>query len=441
MRRVVISGIGIVAPIGDSTDSFWKNSLAGVSSVAAIPEEWRAYHTYSSKIWAPLPAVNFTRHRISRIELMQSDMTALLAMVAADQALSMSGVDALAKSEKKNSFSLSGIDPKRGGVFIGTGIGGIVSFAANEGNHLFSPVRQALPAHDSAMIGRIIRFPPKFHPFSVAMSMPNTAAATLGIKYSISGANCTFCGACAAGTIAIGQAFRAIQRDEIDWALAGGVEYLRDDYGGVFRGFDCAGTLISKSEHREANRPFDKNRSGFLMAEGGCALLALESLDHAAGRRIFPPVAEIRGFAETFDAVSMMSPDPEGVEVERMIRSVLADAGCPPQEVDYINAHGTGTPANDDAETAVLERVFSDRPLIGATKSLTGHMIGASGAVEAAVTALSLRDQTTHACKNLHDPIRPLNFVRQVRHYPMKTALTQSFAFGGHNAALVLSRC
>jgi 3-oxoacyl-[acyl-carrier-protein] synthase II len=445
MRRVVISGIGIVASIGADTASFWNNCLAGAASVARIPEEWAAYHSYSSKMWAPLPTVDFSRHHINRIEIMQCDKTALLAMAAADQALSMSGANLILKNEKKNTFSLYGLDPLRCGVYMGTGVGGIASFAANEGNHLFSNIREsfsdsAFIAEKQEQLSRIVRYPPRFHPFAVAMTMPNTAAATLGIKYSLNGPNRTFCNACAAGTTALGEAFRAISRNELDWALAGGVEYLHDDYGGIFRGFDIAGTLISGNPEPQANRPFDANRRGFLMAEGGCAILVLESLEHAKYRHAPQSIAEIRGFAETFDATSIMSPDPSGTHVERMIRLALADANIPACDIDYINAHGTGTQANDDIEAAVIERVFADRPLVNATKSLTGHAIGASGAIEAAVTALSLQTQTTHACLNLREPIRPLNFVRETRQYSIETALTQSFAFGGHNAGLVMSR-
>jgi 3-oxoacyl-[acyl-carrier-protein] synthase II len=445
MRRVIVSGIGIVAANGADTASFWNNCLAGAASIAGIPEEWAAYHSYSSKMWAPLPVIDFLRHRITRVEIMQNDMTALLAIAAADQALFMSGVDPFLKNEKKNTFTLCDLDPLRCGVFMGTGVGGIASFAANEGNHLFSRIRESFSdstfiAEKQEQFSRIIRYPPRFHPFAVAMTMPNTASASLGIKYSLNGLNRTFCNACAAGATAIGEAFRAIRMNELDWALAGGVEYLHDDYGGIFRGFDSAGTLIPGGVDPEANRPFDANRSGFLMAEGGCAILVLESLEHAQRRRAPLAIAEIRGFAETFDATSIMSPDPSGAQVERMIRLALADANIPAYDIDYINAHGTGTLANDDIEAAVIERVFTNRPLVNATKSLTGHAIGASGAIEAAVTALSLHAQTTHACKNLREPIRPLNFVRETRRYPIETALTQSFAFGGHNAGIVMSR-
>jgi 3-oxoacyl-[acyl-carrier-protein] synthase II len=272
------------------------------------------------------------------------------------------------------------------------------------------------------------------------MSMPNTAAATLGIKYSLHGSNITVCNACAAGTTAIGRAYLAIRGGEADAALAGGVEYLRDDYGGIFRAFDAAKTLVDAGEDpSKANRPFDKARTGFLFAEGGAAILMMESLDHALARGA-RPLAEICSFAETFDAYSMMSPDPSGKHIELMLRAALTQAGITALDIDYINAHGTGTVVNDDIEARTIERIFGDKPLVNSTKSLIGHSVGASGAIEVAVTALSIQSQTTHICKNLENPILPLRFVREAKAYPIQKALTQSFAFGGHNAAVVLSR-
>jgi len=447
MVRVVITGIGVICPAGGSTEEFWNNCLSGSAAVTAIPEEWALYSTFSSTIWAPLPPIDFLKSRLSRIELMQNDTTALLAVAASDQALAMSGTVAKMVNEKKNTYALEAIDPLRAGVFMGTGIGGIASFAANEGHQLYAPVSAALrsnPGGDTASfdaIHRLLRYPPRFHPFAVAMSMPNTSSATLGIKYSLNGPNLTVCNACCAGATAIGYALKAIRNSEIDWALAGGVEYLRDGYGGIFKGFDIAKTLVNPgADPASANRPFDTARSGFLFAEGGAAVLVLESLDHAQKRNA-QPLAEILSYAESFDAHSIMSPDPSGTQSERTVRKALDEAGMTPENIDYINAHGTATPANDEIEARLIERVFPHGPLVNATKSLTGHAIGASGAIETAVTALSLCTQTVHGCKNLINPVRPLRFVQKSGAYPIQTALTQSFAFGGHSAALILSRC
>ena len=276
------------------------------------------------------------------------------------------------------------------------------------------------------------------NPFSVAMAMPNGTAAVLGIRYGIRGRNAVNAGACAAGTIAVGHALRAIQSGEVNFALAGGVEYLVDPLGGAFRSFDVVQALVRAGDTpARANRPFDAARSGFLFAEGGGAVLVVEEREHAL-RRNAPIVAELAGYAETFDAYSVMMPEPSGVQVERMIRMALADAGMEPADIDYVNAHGTGTVVNDALEATVLNRVFGERPLVNSTKGLIGHTIGASGAIEAAVAALSIRDQTTHPCANLDNPIPGLRYVRESGPFPIRAALSESFAFGGHNAAVVL---
>jgi 3-oxoacyl-[acyl-carrier-protein] synthase II len=226
----------------------------------------------------------------------------------------------------------------------------------------------------------------------------------------------------------------------VDLALCGGAEYLGDPYGGIFRGFDVARTLARVDVHpTRANRPFDRDRTGFLLAEGGAGVLVCEEWE-AAHRRGARPLAEIAGYAETFDGHSIMMMEPSGRRITDMLTAALDDAGCTPGAIDYINAHGTGTLVNDEIESAVIERLFGGRPLVAATKSLTGHCIGASGGIEAAVTALSLARQETHACGNLENPIRDLRFVRDAGPCRIDTGITQSFAFGGHNAAVVMRR-
>lgn len=445
----MITGIGVVAPNGAQTDIFWDCCLRGIASVDKIPEAWKSYYPSLSTIWAPLPPVDFLNYRFNRLEMMQSDMSAMLAGVAAHQALSNAHIDVILTNEKKNSYTLQNIDALRTGVYIGTGIGGISSVISSQGNHLLSAVQKQLTQECNKPVesgnnkierSNVIRFPPRYNPFTVTMCMPNTAAATLGIKYTLHGPNITVCNACAAGTSAIGRAFLAIRNDEADTALAGGTEYLRDDYGGIFRAFDTAKTLVNAGDDPlKANRPFDKARTGFLFAEGGAAILVLESLDSAIARGV-KPIAEISSYAETFDAYNMMSPDTSGFHTERMLRTAVSKAGLDTHDIDYINTHGTGTLVNDEIEATTIERVFGDKPLINSTKSLIGHSIGASGAIEAAVTALSIQSQTTHRCNNLDNPIVPLRFVREVKKYLIQAAITQSFAFGGHNAALVLSR-
>jgi 3-oxoacyl-[acyl-carrier-protein] synthase II len=272
------------------------------------------------------------------------------------------------------------------------------------------------------------------------MLMPNAASAAVANKHSIRGPNLTYCVACASGTVAVGHAYRAVRDGEVALAVSGGAEFLYDEHGHIFRGFDVAGTLVRDcADPEKANRPFDEKRSGFLFSQGGAAVLVLEELERALRRRA-PIIAELVGFAETFDAHSMMSLAPGGGEIERMLRASLADAGLEARAVGYVNAHGTGTQNNDAIEGEVIRRVFGDSAAVNSTKSLLGHTIGASGAFEALVTALTLRDGRTHINRNLDAPCCDLNFVRSTGAFAPEVGLSQSFAFGGHNAALVLRR-
>ncbi len=382
------------------------------------------------------------------------DKAELIALACSHQALLDAGFRLQVKDEKKNTFTIENADAEQWTVSCGTGIGGIASFSSNQGNHcglaplgflkqLGHDLEKAGAAAD--ILARVeeaeqyFRMPAKFHPMTVAMTMANGCSACVGIKYGLTGSNATVSMACAAGTAAIGRSFRAISRGESDCALAGGVEYLGDDFGGCFRGFDVARTLVQSSDPDKANRPFDQDRSGFLFAEGGGGMLVLEEREHAINRgaRIY---AEITGFAETFDAYSLMAMEPKALGAARMIDAALHEAEIGKEEIGYVNAHGTGTILNDEVESALIERVFDSRPLVNSTKSLVGHTIGASGAIEAAVTALSLRNQTTHISRNIEKPVRDLNFVQKAGPCRIGHALTQSFAFGGHNACLVMSR-
>jgi 3-oxoacyl-[acyl-carrier-protein] synthase II len=442
-RRVVITGTGIVAPGSADRNAFWENALAKKTAIADVPDHWSLYFQPFSTVWAPLPAIDWARYPLSRVESMQLDMTAKLAIAASWQALEQAGIRPRPVDEKKNAYDLPGVDASRSAVFLGTGMGGIFSFAANEGHQLYAPLRSSLGrgAIPPESEFPFVRCTPRFNPFAVSMSMPNGASAALGIKYGMTGVNRTIGGACAAGTMAIGEAFESVARGDNDFALAGGVEYLADEYGGIFRAFDIARTLVFTGEDPAiANRPFDCNHSGFLFAEGGCGVLVLEEREHAL-KRGAAPIAEIAGYAETFDAHSAMAIDPSGRQIEWMLAGLMDKAKISPSAIDYINTHGTGTVANDEIEAGVIGRLFGNRPVINATKSLVGHTIGAAGAIEAAVTALTIRYQTVHGCANLDDPIADLNFARESRDVKVDLALSESFGFGGHNAALLFSRC
>ena len=449
-HRVVITGAGIISPIGIGLEDFWRSCLAAKSAVAPVPELWTRYADLHSRIWAPLPELDAESFGVSRAEQLQLDPVTVLALGATHEALTRAGFVLNPAGAGSRAYAVSGLDASQAGVYFGTGIGGAYSFLHNHTYHLLRPAREALDSYAKTHgepsdpefddMRALLQHGRRYHPFVVSMLMPNAPSAAVGIKFSLTGPNKTYCVACAAGTVAVGNGYEAVRDGRVAVAVAGGSEYLYDEHGHIFRGFDVAGTLArAYDDPATANRPFDQKRSGFLFSQGGAAVLVLEELEHAR-RRGATIVAEIVGYAETFDAYSIMSLAPAGVQIERMIRAALASAGVTPAQVDYINAHGTGTENNDKTEAEVIERVFGRRPFVNATKSLVGHAIGASGAIEALVTALTLREGTTHVCKNLESPIRDLNFVRDVVEADLAVGLSQSFAFGGHNAAIVLRR-
>jgi len=453
-RRVAVTGLGVVSSIGHGAGDFWRACLAGTTRVEAIPPSWLDYAQFTSRLWSPLAEPDYESWGLGRIERLQNDPSALIAMTAAFQALEAAGITRELKDEKRGTFVLSGtggVAPERAGISLGTGIGGISSALRSTLHQALTKPKESLRELRGRLgdagaldlletIERRLRSPSRANAFAVAMTMPNTATSALSIKLSLVGPQSTHCSACASGTVAIGHGYRSIASGDMDLVLAGGVEFLDDDYGAIFHSFDLARTLVRDapdSDPNHANRPFDRQRSGFLFSQGGGAVLVLEELERARGRGA-PILAEVAGFAETSDAHNIMVMEPDGRQIARAIEAALADSRLRPDEIDYVNAHGTGTLANDETETAVIGRIFGTRPLVNSTKSLLGHTLGASGALEAVVTVLSLQHQTTHACKNLEDPIADLNFVRRVDAQRIRAALSQSFAFGGHNAALVL---
>lgn len=449
-RRVVVTGLGSITAFGDDTESFWQDCLAGRAAVAPIPEQWHRFASLRSCLWAPLALPDFSTW-FSRVECAQHDPVTLLACASATRALESAGVEIEVADRRANTRRISGIDAQRTGVFVGTGVGGVHSFMTNHAYQVLASSRERLlalrgqladpqqPAEVDELLERMAHGP-RFNPFVVSMLMPNAPAAYVAIKHGLRGANATSAQACASGTVAIGQAFRAIAQGRVDHALAGGTEYLDDPHGSIFHGFDICRALVRACDPpQQANRPFDMARSGFLYAQGGAAMLLLESAEHAAARGV-QPICELLGYAESFDAHSMMNPEPQGLAMESMLRELLAQAGREARDVDYLNAHGTSTQSNDACEASVVQRVFPDGVAINSTKSLLGHTIGASGAIEAVVTALSLRDQCLHPSLNLVDPVMDLDFVTRRQSRELECAISHSLAFGGHNAALLFER-
>lgn len=451
-RRVAVTGLGVVSSIGSDPLQFWENCLEGRSAVSPIPEHWRQYADYHSSIWAPLEPFDPEKLGVTRVEVAQNDPASLIAGFTARRALEQAGFEVELANKRSNSYRICGVDAERFGVFMGTGIGGANTLLDNYSVQMLSVQKAKLAEAVSRLVEEgesqkeiekileTLHHGRRFNPFAVSMLMPNAPSAHIGLKYSIKGPNLSYAIACASGTVAIGHAFRAVREGIVDFAIAGGSEYLNDHYGGVFHGFDIAKALVRNCDDPDtANRPFDVNRSGFLFAEGGAAVLMLEDLDGAVARGA-SVLAEISGFSETFDAYSVMSIAPDGYQIERMMNGAMADAGLSSADIHYVNAHGTGTQANDEVESQVIGRVFGRDVLVNSTKSLLGHTIGASGAIEALVTVMTLNTQTAHPCRNLEEPLSDLNFVRAPTTASMDAALTQSFAFGGHNAGLVLRR-
>jgi len=447
-RRVVITGVGAVCPIGRNAGEFWSNCLAGKTNVVPIPEHWHDYSTFDSQFWTPLPTTDDSESEFTRVEKLTLDPSTRNVISSAREALENAGFTVYKSS--KGGYKVANIDQEKFGVYMGTGVGGICSLLEN---HTFSVLsRNKKDLNDLLMrdlsgdvrttlesIKERMTHPRRMNPFIVSMLMPNAISANVGLYFQMKGPNITFTVACAAGTVAIGNAFKAIRIGDVNVALAGGSEFLGDDYGYIFRGFDVAGALAKGSEANEVNRPFDKSRTGFLLSQGASAVLILEDLNNAVSRQA-PIIAEVKGYGESFEAHSIMQMGEDTKQIERMILSALEVAGLESSDIGYVNSHGTGTINNDDIEAKVLYKLFGKNALVNSTKSLVGHTIGASGGLEAIVTAFSLKYQTTHACKNLSSPNSPLNFVKSVGTFPIRNALSQSFAFGGHNSALIFSK-
>jgi len=464
-RRVIVTGVGAVSALGPDAPSLWRGCLKKNTVVELIPAEWRRYSDLRSHVWSPLGALARPESALlGRVEAKRLDPSGQMAIAAAEEALRAAALPLTAVDEKRRTYRIAEWQGERVGVFMGTGAAGLHSALANAANVALQPARRRLAeiverlgatsgakgegaarartamAAELAAIAEDLRAPDLFNPFAVASSMSNALSANLSIKLGAHGPTPTFAGACAGGTIAVGRAYRAIRDGECDAALAGGSEYLRDAWGATFRGFDAVGALAHGDFAKEhINRPFDEKRSGFLFSEGGCGVLVLEELGAALARGA-PRLAELRGFGEASDAHDLMAVEPSGAQVRRAIAACLADAGLDGNDIGYVNAHGTGTPGNDGVEAEAIAAVVGRRALVSSTKSLLGHTLGASGAIEAVITALTLRDQVVHPSINLEKPVADLPFATAATRARGDHAISQSFAFGGHDAVIAMSR-
>ena len=447
-RQVVVTGIGVVSSLGNDLESFWNACLEGQSVVSPIPENWRLYYESKSALWSPLTLPDYAAIGLRRSDILSFDPAALNAIFAAEDALTHSGCEKICIDERAGRHRLDAFDSYRCGAYVGTGLGCITSTFQNYVPHLLSRLSThtlslEMPESDSAIcieIAKNIAEQGRVLPVASTKCMANSISALVSIRYGFQGQNETCIAACAAGTTAIAHAYEQVSMGRIDFAIAGGTEYYGDRAGGVFMAFDRLNTLAKpRSNDNCVSRPFDLDRTGFLFSQGGACMLTLESLESARNRGA-TVLATIKGSCATSDAYSLAALSPDGEAIRRMIEGTLLDADIAPSEVDYINAHGTGTVQNDELEATVLERAFPHGPFVNSTKSLLGHTIGACGAIEAAVAVLGVQTGELHPSINLETPVRDLNFVRTRSLANIRNALTHNFGFGGHNVGLVFGK-
>ncbi len=409
MRRVVVTGLGTVTPFGEDAGVFWSAMLAGRSAVSQIER----FDTGNFPVTIAAEIKDFDPARyLERRDYRMMDRFVQYAVVAALQAWQDAGLPEVGGSA---------LDGDRIGVAIGSGVGGTGSFQE----------------HAAMLAEGGVKAVPPFH---LPMFLPNMATAQVSIRFGATGPTTTVATACAAGANSIGDAFRMIERGDADVMLAGGSEAALHPMG--LAGF-CTARALSRrnSDPAGASRPFDNGRDGFVLGEGA-AVLILESADHARARGA-GVYAELAGYASTADSYNTTMPAPDGAGAARCMRLAIKDAGLTPEDIDYVNAHGTATKLGDRAETQAIKSVFGDhayRLACSSTKSMTGHLLGASGAVEAAISALAVRHDEVPPTINLSEPEAEcdLDYVAGgSRAMKTRVAMSNSFAFGGHNASLV----
>jgi 3-oxoacyl-[acyl-carrier-protein] synthase II len=408
-KRIVVTGMGIVSPIGNDLTSNWSAALAGKSGIGIISrfdtEGW------PTRIAGEVKDLNYDKY-VDPKEARRFDRAHLFAIAAGTMAMEAAAL------------STDDYDPFRAGVNIGSGIGGFETICSTYADFLKGGIR-------------------KVSPFFIPGAIINMASGLLSIRYRLKGANLSVVTACASGTHAIGDSAKLIERGDVDVMLAGGTESPLTEV--AVAGFTNMKALSRRNDAPEkASRPFDRDRDGFVMGEGA-GILVLESLEHALKRNA-PILAEVSGYGLTGDAFHITAPDETGSGAKRAMSMALKDAGIAYEEVGYINAHGTSTPYNDRIETLAIKELFKDHAknlLVSSTKSMTGHTLGAAGAIEAIYSIMALVNGVIPPTINLDnpDPECDLNYVP---HKPVKAdiryALSNSFGFGGTNACLLFKK-
>ncbi|WP_448590524.1 beta-ketoacyl-ACP synthase II [Thermoflexus hugenholtzii] len=409
MTRVVITGMGAITPLGNDVETFWRNVVAGRSGVGPIT----LFDASAMKTRIAAEVKGFDPEAwFGRKEARRMDRYAQFALAATQQALQDARLDP------------AHVDRERVGVILGTGIGGIGALV-------------------QGVETLMTRGPDRISPFMVPMMLADTAPGLIAIAYGFRGPNMAVVTACASGTNAIGEAMHLIRRGDADVVIAGGAEAAILPV--AVAAFNVMGTISTRNEEPErASRPFDRTRDGFVMGEGA-GILILERLEHARARgaRIY---AEVVGYGTSADAYHITAPLENGEGAALAMRRALADAGLSSRDIDYINAHGTSTPLNDKSETQAIKAVFGEAAYdvpISSTKSMIGHLLGAAGAVEAIVCIRAITDGIIPPTINYEhpDPECDLDYVPNVaRRKPVRTAMSNSFGFGGHNACVIFRR-
>jgi 3-oxoacyl-[acyl-carrier-protein] synthase II len=410
-KRVVVTGLGLVTSIGNTVEDTWTALRQGRSGGAPITQ-FDAHEEFSVRFACEVKDFDPGAY-LDRKEARRTDRFAQFAIAAADQALEQSAL-----------LAAEGTDRDRVGVIIGSGIGGIATFE-DQARTMFE------------------RGPSRISPFFIPMFILDIAAGLVSMRHGLRGPNYATVSACASSAHAIGDALRVLQRGEADAMVVGGTEATVSPM--AMAGFASMHALSTRNDSPEtASRPFDATRDGFVLGEGSGALI-LETLDHARARGA-TILGEITGFGQTADAHHLTAPAPAGAGAQLAMRAALEDAGVQAPDIDYVNAHGTSTPANDLNETLAIKAVFGDHAddlVVGSTKSMTGHTLGAAGAVEAVICTLVCREGFIPPTINFTqaDPECDLDYAHDgPRERPVRTAISNSFGFGGHNACVVVRR-
>lgn len=412
IRRVVVTGMGTINPVGHNANETWENMVNGVSGAAPITRfdasKFKTQFACEVKNYDP-------KDYFDRKEMRKHDLYSQFAMISADEAI------------KDSEMDLENVDRDRVGVIWGAGIGGLETFVEEIGNWATGDGN------------------PRFSPFFIPKMIANIAAGHISIKYNLRGPNFTTVSACASSTHALVDAVNYIRLGYADAMVAGGSEAAIDQAG--VGGFNAMKAISTRNDDpKTASRPFDKDRDGFVMAEGGAGLI-LEEYEHAKkrGAKIY---AEIAGVGLNADAHHMTAPHPEGDGAMKVMLMAIKDAGLKPEDVDHINTHGTSTGLGDIAEPKAIIRTFGDHAYkiaLNATKSMTGHLLGAAGALESMATIRALNEGVIPPTINLNELDENidgnLDFVfNKVQKRDIKVAMTNNFGFGGHNATILFKK-